>query len=108
MFLSRLKDCTEKVANLLQTLPTVRPDDEATRNNWSPLWQNPLPSRGSLHYVSATRPSVLSLDFVQDDVTPAGDNLVFEVCSSTSGNRFVPKMLSVYWPEWVPRQIAAD
>ena len=106
VFLSRLQDCTEKVTYLLQTLPTVRPEDLAARATWSILWQNPLPSRGSVHYVSTTRAFETSLNFVRDDVTPGGDNLVFEVCGKDTHGPFVPKMLSVYWPEWLSCQLA--
>jgi len=108
VFLSRLQDCTEKVTYLLNTLPTPRSEDAANRTAYFPLWRNPLPKRGNLNYANAPRPYSATLPFVLADPEPIGANVVFEVMGPGTSGTFVPKMLAVYWPSWVPRQLAAS
>lgn len=106
VFLSRLRDVTTTIANLLEVAPSSHPDAEMTRQTWSPLWQTPLPSRGVVHYTRTSRPSDSAITLDSADISPPGENLFFEVCGTGRSGCIVPRLLSVYWPQWVPRAIS--
>lgn len=104
VFLSPLRDVTESKSLLLDNPPTGR---EGLQRSPETIGITRGPSGKPLHYIHTPGETVDALTFEEaPDVTPDGENLIFEVCGNDESHP-VPKLLSVHWPSSVPLQIAA-